>query len=61
MTDLSLFTKEHKAHINLVQPETLTSKDLLEQIKEFGRKGGFVLDGALQMNPSSLSILRGAC
>lgn len=46
MTDLSLFTKEHKAHINLVQPETLTSKDLLEQIKEFGRKGGFVLDDA---------------
>lgn len=60
MTDLSLFTKELKAHINLVQPETLTSKDLSQQIKEFGRKRGLVLDGALQMNPSSLKILRGA-
>lgn len=60
MTDLSLFTKELKAHINLVQPETLASKDLSQQIKEFGRNGGLVLAGALQRNPSSLTILWGA-
>lgn len=46
MTDLSLFTKELKAHINSVQPETLTSKDLPQQIKELAENGF----GAFQMN-----------
>lgn len=57
MTDLSLFTEELEAHINFVKPETVTSKDLLQQIKELGRKKGLVLiECVLQMSPSSLKF-----
>lgn len=41
VTDLSLFTKELEAHINLDQPETLTSKELLQQIRNLAETGPY--------------------
>lgn len=39
VTDLSLFTKEVEAHIHLVQPETLISRELLQQIRNLAGMG----------------------